>query len=193
VRYTYILLYPLVLLATYLAPEILGLWLGDDFARNGTAVLRWLAVGVLINNVAAIPWTFVQAAARPDLAAKLHLVELPLYIGALVLLLGGRGIEGVAIAWTLRATVDLIAFAYFTRRLLPIGSQSGQMIVVIGISIPVLVLAALFPPFAIRGILLALALPSFLLVAWFVLLEPNDRALAAGRIGALRRALGGLR
>jgi O-antigen/teichoic acid export membrane protein len=89
-----------------LARSGLTLWLGADFAQHGYRVLQWLAVGVFINCLALIPFTLVQGVGRPDLTAKLHLIELPLYLSALWWLISAHGVEGAAIAWTARMGVD---------------------------------------------------------------------------------------
>ncbi len=79
----FLVLFPVVLLTIVLAHAGLRLWLGADFAQHSFRVLQWLAVGVFINSLAQIPFALVQGAGRPDLTAKLHLIELPLYLLAL--------------------------------------------------------------------------------------------------------------
>ena len=54
-NYIFILMFPITLALVALAPEGLALWLGPDFARQSTAVLRWLAIGVFLNALAASP------------------------------------------------------------------------------------------------------------------------------------------
>jgi O-antigen/teichoic acid export membrane protein len=71
-------------------------------------VLRWLAVGVFINCFARLPFAALQAAGRPDLTAKLHLGELPVYLLALWSLTTAYGIVGTAAAWTLRIVADTL-------------------------------------------------------------------------------------
>ena len=51
------------------------------YARNSTLVLRWLAAGVFINCFGQVPFAFVQSAGILDLAAKMYLIELPVYFG----------------------------------------------------------------------------------------------------------------
>jgi len=101
-----VLVLPLALVATVLAPEWMTLWLGDDYARQGARVAQWLCLGVMLNCLAYIPFALLQARGRADLPAKAHLAELPCYLFALVLLVRARGIEGAAIAWSLRCAAD---------------------------------------------------------------------------------------
>ncbi|MGH7480927.1 MAG: flippase, partial [Longimicrobiales bacterium] len=111
--------FPLVLPLVAFAPEILDLWLGPDFAARSTLVLRLLAVGVLLNSMAQALFGFVQAFDRPDLTAKLHLVELPLYVALVWWLTLRLGIAGAALAWTLRVALDTAALTYAARALEP--------------------------------------------------------------------------
>jgi O-antigen/teichoic acid export membrane protein len=111
-----VLLPPVLVIAVW-APQILRLWLGEDFAQHGTAVLRWLALGVLLNGIAQVPFALLQGAGRVKTTALLHLVELPFYLAGLLFLLRAYGVTGAAIAWAARAAVDLLALAVLARRL----------------------------------------------------------------------------
>jgi O-antigen/teichoic acid export membrane protein len=103
---TFAILFPSILVVILFAPEGLGLWLGADFARRSTAILRILAIGVFANSLANIPFALLQASGRPDLTAKLHLVELPVYLGLLYAAIRMRGMEGAALAWTFRLCAE---------------------------------------------------------------------------------------
>ena len=118
VKYLFLILFPAILVTVGLAQNGLTLWLGAEFAQHSARVLQWLAVGVFINSLAQAPFALVQGAGRPDLTAKLHLIELPCYLLALWWLIGARGIEGAAIAWTGRVIVDAAVLAGLSHRLL---------------------------------------------------------------------------
>jgi len=113
------ILFPAVALIVLFAPEGLAFWLGGDFAEESTNVLRWLAVGVFINGMARFPSALVQSAGRPDLTAKIYLLELPVYLLLLKNLLDHRGIEGAAMAWTLRILMDTVFLFVLAVRLVP--------------------------------------------------------------------------
>src|SRR5262249_15484540 len=111
-----LVLFPMMLCAVALAPDGLRLWLGVEFAQHSFRVLQWLAVGVFVNSLALVPFTLLQGVGRPDLTATLHLIELPIYVGLLWWMVNTRGIEGAAIAWTLRVSIDaLLLFALANR------------------------------------------------------------------------------
>lgn len=105
-RVLFLTLAPIVLLVALYAHPLLEQWLGARYAAQGAAALAILAVGVLINGLAHVPYAYLLGRGRPDLPAKFHLIELPLYAAAAWLLIGRFGITGAALAWTLRVSVD---------------------------------------------------------------------------------------
>jgi O-antigen/teichoic acid export membrane protein len=109
---------PVIVLVLALAPTILRLWLGDTFARESSTVLRILAVGILMNGFAQAPFAMIQARGRADLTAKIHLAELPFYVTSVLYLIRVRGIEGAAIAWTLRVSVEAVVLFVVARYML---------------------------------------------------------------------------
>jgi O-antigen/teichoic acid export membrane protein len=113
------ILTPLTALVVVLAYPGMRLWLGEEFASHGYRVLQLLAVGVLINAAAFVPSSFLQAAGRPDVNAKLHMIEFPLYIPLVCWLIHVRGIEGAAWAWVLRVTLDSALLFWLARRSIP--------------------------------------------------------------------------
>jgi O-antigen/teichoic acid export membrane protein len=119
IEYMIVLLFPITLIVVTLARDGLGIWLGEEFAKNSTSILQWLAVGVLINSVSAVPFAMLQGMGRPDLTAKLHIVEFPLYLGLLWYLLHSYGVFGAAIAWVVRVIVDTALLFYITCFLVP--------------------------------------------------------------------------
>ncbi|MGA8053997.1 MAG: flippase, partial [Burkholderiales bacterium] len=78
-------LFPVALALVLFAGELLAMWLDAEFARHSRRVVQWLALGTFLNAAAHVPFAALQAAGRPDLTAKLHLAELPLYLGGLAL------------------------------------------------------------------------------------------------------------
>jgi O-antigen/teichoic acid export membrane protein len=116
---TLALLLPLTAIMVTFAHAGLGLWLGEEFALHGYRVLQLLAIGVLINACAYLPASFLHAAGRPDVTAKLHMIEFPLYIPLVCWLIRAFGIEGAAAAWVLRVTLDAALLFWMAGRALP--------------------------------------------------------------------------
>lgn len=102
---------PIVVLIVIFAKEILRIWLGSDFATESTVAMQLLALGVLINSLAFTPFALLQGTGRPDLPAKFHMIELPIYLGIAWVLVSEFGIAGAAGAWTVRVFLD--AFLLF--------------------------------------------------------------------------------
>ncbi len=117
-KYIFLALFPITLILITFAPEALQFWLGSEFARQSAPVAQILAIAVFINSLGQLPFAHVQGAGRPDITAKLHLVELPIYMAALVLMARTMGIRGVALAWLLRIIIDSGLLAIFSWRLL---------------------------------------------------------------------------
>lgn len=100
---------PIVLFLAAFAEPILQFWLKHSYNPASAAVLRWLAIGVLMNGVAQVPFALVQGAGRPDLTAKIHLIELPIFCVLFFILTRANGVAGAAEAWTVRVLLDLVA------------------------------------------------------------------------------------
>ena len=109
VRATALALAPAALVVVAFAPEGLRLWLGPELARDAAPVLQLLAIAAYVNTCAQMPFSAIQGAGRADVPAKFHAIEVPLYLGALWVLVGRFGLIGAAIAWFLRMLVDTLA------------------------------------------------------------------------------------
>jgi len=104
---------------------ILKFWMGQKFATESATVGAILAIGLFGNCVAQIPFASIQAAGRADATAKLHLIELPLYVAALTFLTWRFGITGAAWCWTVRTLMDALALLVITKRVFP-GAPLGR-------------------------------------------------------------------
>ncbi|PTB20217.1 flippase [Trinickia symbiotica] len=100
--------FPIVLVCLLGAHILLRLWVGPVFEQKSSLVLQLLAVGLLANNLAKVPSNLIQANGRSDITAKLHLLELPVYIACLFWMLRHAGIDGAAAVWAFRMLLDLV-------------------------------------------------------------------------------------
>ncbi len=94
---------------------LVGLWLGPDFMSESAPVLQLLAAGVLFSSAARVPFNAVQAMGRADLPAKMFLLELPVYAGAVIYVTKNFGIVGTAALWLVRLVLELGLFAVLYR------------------------------------------------------------------------------
>lgn len=94
----------------------LVLWLGQDFADKSWAIVSVMALGLLLNGIAHVPFAAIQAAGDSRTTAYLHLFELAIYIPLLFYCMKTFGILGAAIAWTFRVGIDLFALLFICKR-----------------------------------------------------------------------------
>jgi O-antigen/teichoic acid export membrane protein len=188
VRSVATLLFPVVVISVLFAPELLTLWLGADFASHSSAVLRLLALGMLLNGMAMVALSFLQSTGRPDLSARLHVLELPAYLLVLWLLIGRMGIMGAALAWFLRVTVDAAAMFLMAHRRIGPGSTGARTALLAGGGGALLIAAgAVLPGLALRGGYAAALLLIFGVVVWRTVVIPGHRILFEARESRLPR------
>jgi O-antigen/teichoic acid export membrane protein len=186
-RYLLIVVFPIVLVLVALAPELLRLWLGAEFAARSTGVLRLFAVAVLVNSLATVPFVLLQARGRADVSAKLHLAQIPLYLALLWAMIHQFGLEGAATAALLRGTISAALLFLIAHRLVP-GSVGGVR-PLLPFAPPVaaaLAVAWLAPP-PFGALFTVPALVVFALAARSQLLTPHERNALADRLQAFTR------
>ncbi len=98
----------IIVLVIVYAENILRLWLGETFATKSVPVLQLLAVAVLAVSLSLIGEYLFNGLGRPDIIAKLRIVELPLYLIGAWFAIKAFGITGAALAWTIRAFFDIV-------------------------------------------------------------------------------------
>jgi len=96
--------------------EGLKIWLGQDFAQKSWHIAAVLAVGILFNGMAQIPFAALQALGHVRVTALIHVGELILYIPLLFFFLRYYGLLGAAMIWVLRVGSDLLVLLFFTKR-----------------------------------------------------------------------------
>jgi O-antigen/teichoic acid export membrane protein len=175
---------PVTLLTILFAHEILGLWLGPEFAARGAAVLQILAAGALVNSLAFVPFGLLQALGKPDLTAKFHLIELPVYVCLLALMVKRLGITGAALAWTIRICLDavLLMLAVLRLKLVSVSSLMGKSLqksaaAVFGFGLVLLPVWAKTQTLWARGMWAGFLALGFALVTWAYVLDGKERRM----------------
>jgi O-antigen/teichoic acid export membrane protein len=113
-RWLRIVIGMMFLVCTVLAiflPKILQLWLKGNFVPESAVIGQILCLGVFANAIGSMYYALLHAKGRADLTAKLHLIELPLFILLLIFLLHRFGLMGAAWAWVGRMIFDAVALA----------------------------------------------------------------------------------
>ena len=180
----FLFVYPFVLIIVTLAPELLTLWLGKIFMQQSTSVLQWLTIGMLFNCLALVPFILLQGSGRPDITAKLHIIEFPLYLMLVWSLVKTRGVEGAAIAYFIRVTIDMLLLYVITRQHLNIKvSERLQKHLFFGLIILVIPMALFTTETILKSLFLLLVVTAFISNSWYKLLEQEERQWVKRYIG----------
>ncbi len=107
-RFLSFMLFPVIVVVIFFAPQILSLWLGNEFAAQSFSILQILSIGVFFFGIQHIPVELISSLNRPSVTAKIRLVELPVYFIVLWFVIHHYGMTGVAWVWTIRIIVDLV-------------------------------------------------------------------------------------
>lgn len=176
-RIAAMVMYTIVLISACFGYALLDFWVGKDIAVNGTRPLQILAVGVFFNAIAYMPYTLIQASGRADLVAKLHLLQLPIYVLLMWLSVSHWGLEGAAFVWLGRALLEMTIFFAWTKRMAPNSKTSNHATVYLLCGALGLALAFGLSNAVInvRLITLIVALILFHSCFWFWVLKPSDR------------------
>jgi len=110
-RWLHIVIWVVLIFTASLAlllPTLLPLWIGHNLPVESVLIGQILCLGVFANSVGSMYYSLLHAKGRSDITAKLHLIELPLFLLALSLLIDAYGLYGVAWAWVGRTIFDAI-------------------------------------------------------------------------------------
>jgi O-antigen/teichoic acid export membrane protein len=184
VKYSFIFLYPVVLLIITFAHEGMSLWLGKNFAENSSLILQLLAAGVLFNGLAYIPFTYLQGIGRADITAKVNLIELPFYFFAMWFAIKYIGINGAALVWLLRMMIDALILFLFAQK-----TMSGHFQFKFELNylyVIILIIASIFPflinNLGLKLILTSIILLTFIFISWRFLLLEEEKMFLISRI-----------
>ena len=164
------------------APDVIGLWMGQEFAFESTTPARLLLIGVFASAIARIPYGILQSFGKPDITAKLHLIEFPIFLGVLPTLTFVLGLPGAALAWSIRSILDLVLLLWMAHRHLGLSGDPlraeripGILLLLVVVGVSGLLLSASFSTIEHRA-LLAIGLGSTcVLGTWFLFVNAEDR------------------
>jgi O-antigen/teichoic acid export membrane protein len=115
-RYLLVPLIPAAFVVFMWGFEILRIWIGRDFALQATLPLRILVVGYTVGALAPLSGALLQAAGRPDLLAKLYLIELPFNLVMVWFLTRNFGLPGAALSYSLRTIIETVVLWFILHR-----------------------------------------------------------------------------
>lgn len=193
VRCIFFSMMPLSVGLMVLSRDLMTLWIGADFARHSASVLSLLALGVLVNSLAQVPYAVLQASGRPDVTAKFHLLELAPYFFLLFWFTERYGILGTAAAWVARVSVDAALLFVVTGRLTRVAAHRPAFLAVFVVATGLFYVAMEAAVAAMPGPLSrwgAAALVALLaaVAAWRYWLTADEKAALYGLNARLARA-----
>lgn len=190
VKYISLLLFPIIFISILYASQGLNIWLGKDFAIKSGLILQLIAFGVFFNSIAQIPFTFLQGIGKPDITAKIHLIELPLYMVAIFLALKNYGINGAAAVWSLRVVLDAILLFIMSLPFLGIGRKILTKLVLSELLLSsVLCVSFFIKVLELKIIFSIIILTVFILLTWKVLIDQNEKNLLKDIINGINPSI----
>jgi len=178
----FIIMFPIVLTLILFAKEAITLWLNSDFASQSTHVMQLLAFGIMINSLAQIPFALLQGIGRPDITAKLHMIEFPLYLLLFWVLVSHYGIDGAAVAWVVRVLIDLFLLILRTRVLFPINGLIVRLVAAIFSVSAISAMGSLIANPFYRGFYLLIILFAFFFLCWKLIMTAEEKKYMAQHV-----------
>lgn len=173
--------FPAALILATLSQEALTLWLGGEFSAQSYRIAQWLCAGILLNSFAKIPFALISASGRPDITAKLHMVELPVYLLVLWWLIRDQGVDGAAAAWALRAGADMAILSLIAGHMAPaVIGPARRGILRAGCCLGLILAGAVLWSTTLRVVFLGAVLSGFALYAWTRVMTEEERTAARG-------------
>lgn len=180
-RYLILLVMPCFLAVTLLSRDILSFWVGAEYASRGAVVLQIIGVSALLNALAFVPYAALQALGRPDVPAKLHLVEVPLYVALSFALIPRWGIAGASIAVAIRLSLDAVILFWAAATYVACQIQYEQLwrplVLNFCFAAAIECCRLLFASPAARLSVLLLLAAIYCLAIWLFVLDQNDKPM----------------
>lgn len=183
VKYLLFVMTPIVAVFVFFARQILQLWLGPEFAKQGSVAMELVAISLFISSFSYIPYTSVQALGRPDLKAILDIVALPTFAVSAWWLTRQFGINGAAAGKLLFAIIDCTFLFFFAWKLKAFSIRdfaSGPLLRASmasgGVALSVFLIASFHPSLQMGFLLLVICFVSYAGVFWVTAVDDDDRA-----------------
>lgn len=104
-----------MIILAYAMPYLLRFWIGPQVEDAPIKVGQILCVGVFFNAIGTMYFSLLHAYGKTKMTAFLHMIELPFFVVILYISINHFGVIGAAVAWTLRAVVEMLALMGMAR------------------------------------------------------------------------------
>ncbi len=172
-----LILCPVCAAVVAFAPQVMSLWMGKQFAGQSATVLQILAIGAFVTGLSWIPLALLHGAHRPDLAAKIHLVDFPVY--ALLMWMSVRkfGLAGAAFTWSGRLLIEnLVIFAMASRFIRASTREVVGACASMALAIALIGAGAFIPQLATKVVFVCGVITATGIVGWRGLLDAHERS-----------------
>lgn len=187
VGFVLLVLSPVTTIVIALSADLLRIWLGVDIATKTAVPLELFAAGALANSLAYIPLALLQASGRPDLPAKLQVLEIVPTFVLTWIMSSAFGLPGAALAWFCRVAADAILLFVLAGRVAPevrlprLDNLGRSILIAIAGALAAVALARL-DPWGLRVVLTAVVVSGLLVAMWKSSLTLAERALIIEQI-----------
>lgn len=97
--------------------RVLEVWLGSEYSSQYSNVIKILSIGLVSYTLGTMCIAWLHAHGKTHTTAKLNLLEFPLYLALVYFAIKIFGIEGAAVAWVARVTLNALVLYYFASKL----------------------------------------------------------------------------
>ncbi len=177
---------PITVALVMFAEKILAYWMGADFATNGAATLRFLAIAFFLASFAAVPGVFVEGLGKPGIPAFFAVISAVLNLGLALLFIPRWGIAGPALALIVNSLITVPLFVdRVNRKVLGLRNTTllrHGFVKPLVAAIPMGLFFVVVRPYAknlpeLGGIILAGAGLYVLLCLWFGAIDAAERRM----------------
>jgi O-antigen/teichoic acid export membrane protein len=178
-----LMLWPLSAAVVAFAPQIMALWIGNKLPAQSAIVLQILAVGAFATGLAWIPLALLHGAHRPDLAAKIHLVDFPIYALLMWIFVRKFGLAGAAFVWSGRLLAEnLVIFAMASRFLAVSRREVIGACALLLLAIAMIATGAFLPDLRTKTIFICTITAATAITGWRFLLDRGERSQVLDRL-----------
>jgi O-antigen/teichoic acid export membrane protein len=188
---------PMCLALFVFGPVLLGLWLGPAFAQAAGLALRILSAGIFLTGLAVLPLALLYGSGRPDLPAKINIVQVAVHIPLTIILVRRFGITGAAIAVAIRCAEDFFLYEWASRRAVGRYAPSADerrrdrrlllSAIALGVAFAAGILVLRVSPLLAVAITVA-GVAAYVWMCWSGVLSPGERRAWLGMLFSGRRA-----
>ena len=98
----------------FLVEPFLTIWVGQDISEKAAPLGELFFLGIWIGGLAEIPYSMLQGKGRPDIVAKLQVIQFVPFLLILYIAIQIWGIKGAAITWVVRHVIGAVLLFKFS-------------------------------------------------------------------------------